>query len=75
MYNQNLRELDSIPFHERRLTDKFRDFATYAVLPSISIQGYKLQAKRELTTHMLHNLVTTGLMNKVVGDSRDSLLG
>ena len=69
--NQHLRELDSIPFHEQNVPEKFRDFAEFAVLPSISITGYKRQAKRELAINMLHNLVTTGLVNKVVADSRD----
>lgn len=70
--NHYLRELKSIPFHEQNPPDEFRDFAEVAVLPSISITGYKRQAKRDLAINVLHHLVTTGLMNQVVADSRDT---
>lgn len=70
--NYHLRELPSHVFDEHKLTPEFRQFVHEEVLPRIILKGYKRDRQRELVTHAVHNLVTTGLVGACVSDTRDT---
>ena len=69
--NQHFRERQSFVFKKHRLPREFRQFVADKILPRLDIQGYKLDDKRRLTTHLIHNLVLTGAIGAVVSDTRD----
>ncbi len=69
--NLHFRELPSFRFSKQELTDDWREFFTESVLPRISLRGYKKDQKRELLSHMVHQLVTTTLAGACVSDTRD----
>jgi len=70
MKHDHLRELKSVRFFTHRLTDEWIDFCK-KLIPSLKLNGYKLEQKVETAYHCLHNVLTAGLMEKTVADSRE----
>jgi hypothetical protein len=64
--------MDSVPFAPRRISREFRAFCKRHVLPDLKINGYNKHRKRKDTMQAVHALVETGLVDKVVADSRNT---
>lgn len=69
--NQFFRDLPSVPYSEPKMPPEFRLFVWKRVLPKLMFEGYKIGEKKRIATHLIHNLVLTGMMKSVVADSRD----
>jgi hypothetical protein len=71
--NIHFRELKSWRYCERPLTADFKRFAEDEIWPQLKElkQGRKVNEKKKITAHVVHNLVEAGLTGKVVADSRD----
>lgn len=74
MKNKHFRELESWRYTEGILTTEFRLFVENEIWPKLKTlhTGYRLKEKKDITAQIIHQLVETGLTNKVVADSRDN---
>jgi hypothetical protein len=66
------RDLPSELYHERIVPPEFVEFYEVMVRPEIGFGGYKVEEKRRLALHIIHNLVVTGMAAHCVADSRDT---
>ncbi len=72
--NIHFRELDSrLYYPEEYLTADFRAFFKTEVWPLLlkTTQGYNVKEKKSVACQIAHNLITTGLTNRTVADSRN----
>lgn len=71
--NRFFREIKSMRFNESILPLEFSLFVESEIWPQLKLlhRGYRLKEKKEMTAQCLHNLIETGLTDKVVADSRD----
>jgi hypothetical protein len=71
--NYYLREKESWFFTTRSLTKEFYVFVENEIWPLLTVlhHGYRIKEKKEITAQIAHQMIETGLTNKVVADSRD----
>lgn len=67
-----LRDQESSRYATHELAEEFVRFVDEDVLPDVELPGYKQDEKRAVLRHATHNLITTGLVKRVVADSRTS---
>lgn len=65
-----LRDRESSRYATYELAGEFVRFVDVEVLPHVELTGYKKEQKRTVLRHATHNLITTGLMGRVVADGR-----
>jgi len=68
-------ELNSVPFNEESpIAPEFEHFFNLQILPMLAFDGYKIEVKRRVALHCLHNVSVAALRkpNKVVADNRTS---
>lgn len=71
--NTYFRDLKSERFTESILPSEFRLFVEKEIWPRLKTlhRGYRIKEKKEISAQIIHNLIETGLTNKVVADSRN----
>jgi hypothetical protein len=72
MKNEQLRELEFVPFSRRPASEAFCRFCERSILPEVKIDGYKLDEKRDLLMQQVLALVRTDFAGKVVADGRST---
>lgn len=72
MNNPYLRDRESRRYANYELTEEFVRFVDGEVLPHVQLPGYKAAEKQTVLRHATHNLILTGLMGRVVADSRST---
>ncbi len=65
-----LRDRESSRYATYTLDGEFVRFVDAEVLPHVELPGYKQAEKRAVLRHATHNLITTGLVGRVVADTR-----
>lgn len=65
-----LRDRKSSRYATYELDDEFVQFVDAEVLPQVELPGYKQEEKRAVLRYATHNLITTGLVGRVVADGR-----
>ncbi|MCD4692888.1 MAG: hypothetical protein K8R79_08240 [Calditrichales bacterium] len=60
-------------FRENKIPFRFQLFVEKEIWPKLKPlhEGYKIKDKKETAAQILHNLISAGLTNKVVADTRD----